>query len=127
MGTEPHHDCAPGVGRSSPLAMSAPGRKRTVEATVLRQYEGVYRVAPDTTQTLRVVDGHLTSQRSGVIRYRLTPISVDTFLYPDGLNRPQVLRDTGDVTGLRFWSKDEGEGIVAPLTGLAMSIDTRLP
>ena len=104
-----------------------PMKPVAVDATVLRQYEGVYRVAQGATYTLRVVDGHLTARRNGAARLRLTPITVDTFLYPDGLNRLQVLRDAGGMTGVRFWSKGEGEGVVAPLTDLAVPIDIRLP
>jgi len=105
-----------------------PVRPVVVDVAVLKQYEGVYRVDRDTTRTLRVVDGHLTAHRTGGRRSVLTPITVDTFVYPDGLYRLQVLRDaSGTVTGMRFWPEGEGEGVVAPLTGLAVPIDFRLP
>lgn len=92
-----------------------------VDPALLRQYEGVYRVNADATRTLRIVDGKLTAQRTGWTPKELTPITDDTFVYPDGLDRLQVLRDaTGKVTGMRFWAEGEGDGVVAPLTDEAL-------
>ena len=99
-----------------------------VDVALLRQYEGVYRVDQDSTRTLRVVDGSLTGYRTGGRREQLTAIAIDTFVYPDGFTRLQVLRDAaGDVTAMRFWSDGEGEGVVAPLTDLRVPIDITLP
>ena len=98
-----------------------------VDVALLRQYEGVYRVDMAATRTLRVVDGKLTAQRTGP-RDELTAIADDTFVYPDGFNRLQVLRDaTGKVTAMRFWPDGEGEGTVAPLTDQALPIDIMRP
>ncbi|NZA25474.1 beta-lactamase family protein [Luteimonas sp. SJ-92] len=105
-----------------------PVKPVVVDLAVLEQYEGVYRGDRDGSHTLRVVDGTLTVQRAGKRRFALTAIAADTFVYPDGLSRLQVLRDaSGKVTGMRFWSAGGGEGVVAPLTGLAVPIDIRLP
>ncbi|MEO8011034.1 MAG: serine hydrolase [Dokdonella sp.] len=85
-----------------------------VDVAVLEQYEGVYRVDERATRTLRVIDGMLTVQRTDQPREQLTAIADDTFLYPDGFNRLQMERDaSGKVTGMRFFSEGEGEGIVA--------------
>lgn len=99
-----------------------------VDVEVLKNYEGVYRVDRHATRTLRVVDGTLTAQRTGGMRFELTAISVDTFLYSGDFTRLQVLHNTnGDVTGMRFWVDGEGEGVTAPLTDLAVPIDISLP
>lgn len=88
-----------------------------VAAAVLEEYEGVYRVDETSTRTLRVVEGKLTVQRSDRPRFELTPISDDTFLYPDGIDRIRMERDaTGKITGMRFWLDGEGDGEVAELT-----------
>ena len=85
-----------------------------VDETVLAQYEGVYRVDAHATRTLRIVDGRLTVQRTDRPREDLTAIADDTFVYPDGFNRLTMERDaTGKVTGMRFFSDGEGEGVVA--------------
>ena len=121
--TVARHLAAAALGDPYPPVKPVP-----VDATILRQYEGVYRVDQDATRTLRVVDGHLTAIRTRGFREPLTAISIDTFVYSDGLTRLQVLRDAGGtVTGMRFWSDGEGEGVVAPLTDLAVPIDFGLP
>lgn len=85
-----------------------------VDASLLKQYEGIYRIDDDATRTLRVVDGKLTGQRSGGARSVLIPVADDTFVYPDGFNRFQIQRDTaGKVTGMKFWANGEGEGTIA--------------
>jgi D-alanyl-D-alanine carboxypeptidase len=90
-------------------------RPITVAPAALRALEGVYRVDEHATRVLRVVDGVLTSQRSGGSRSALTPIGPDEFLYEDGFNRFSVERDAqGQVTGMRFFEMGEGEGVVAP-------------
>lgn len=99
-----------------------------VDAAVLGQYEGVFRVDMQATRTLRVVDGKLTAERSGGLRYELTPVADDTFVYPDGFSRLQLLRDaSGKVTAMRFWPDGEGDGLVAPLTDQALPIDISQP
>lgn len=99
-----------------------------VDVAVLRQYEGVYRVDAHATRTLRVVDGKLTAQRSDRPREELTAITDDTFVYSDGFNRLQVLRNaTGKVTAMRFWPEGEGDGIVAPLSDQALPVDITRP
>ena len=85
-----------------------------VEAESLKALEGVYRVDAQATRVLRVVEGQLTSQRTGGSRSRLIPIAKDEFLYEDGFNRFRVERDAeGAVTGMRFFPMGEGEGQVA--------------
>lgn len=84
-----------------------------VDAVALRQLEGVYRVDADTARVLRVVDGRLTSQRSGGARVALVPIAADTFLYPGGFDFFAVERsNAGAVTGMRFFADGEGAGLV---------------
>ena len=99
-----------------------------LDAAVLKQYEGVYRVDQDSTRTLRFLDGNMTAHRTGGMRFELTPITADTFVYPDGIDRLQLLRDaTGSVTAMRFWSEGEGEGDLAPLTDMAVPVDFSMP
>ena len=99
-----------------------------VDAAVLKQYEGVYRVDDTATRTLRVVDGKMTVRRTNRPREELTPIGNDTFLYSDGFNRIQVEKDAaGKVTGMRFFSEGEGEGVVAPLTADPLPMAVTLP
>jgi len=99
-----------------------------VDVAVLKQYEGVYRVDPEATRTLRVIDGALTAHRTGGPRYELTAIGEDSFMYSDGFTRLQVLRDPGGkVDGMRFWPDGEGDGIVAPLTDEALPVAIELP
>ncbi|HUG23161.1 hypothetical protein [Piscinibacter sp.] len=84
-----------------------------VAPAALAEVEGVYRFDEKTTRTLRVVDGTLTGQRSGGARLALIPIATDTFLYEDGFNRFDIVRDAaGAVTGMRFYPNGEGEGQV---------------
>ena len=85
-----------------------------VDPALLKEYAGVYRVDDRATRTLRVVDGTLTVQRTDRPREDLIAIADDTFVYPDGFNRIQMERDAaGKVTGMRFFSEGEGEGVVA--------------
>lgn len=88
-----------------------------VDAATLQQYPGVYRIDKDNTRTLRVVDGKLTSQRSGGDTHALIPIAKDQFLFDEGLSRLVIERDAaGKVTGTRFFADDEGEGELARRT-----------
>lgn len=83
----------------------------------LEQYEGVYRLNKDATRTLRVVDGKLTSQRTGGRPYTLIPVAKDAFLFEEGFSRMVFERDaTGNVTAMRFFQDDEGTGEVVALT-----------
>ena len=85
-----------------------------VDLATLEQYVGVYRVDEHATRTLRVVDGKLTVQRTDRPREDLTAIADDTFVYADGFNRIRMERDAaGKVTGMRFFSEGEGDGVVA--------------
>ncbi len=106
--------------RLAAIALGDPypaGTPIAVDAAVLKQVEGVYRVDADIKRVLRVVNGALTSQRSGGQRSTLTPIAAGTFLYPDGFNRLVLERDgSGRVTAMRFFPDGEGEGVVAPRT-----------
>lgn len=55
-------------------------------------------------------------------------IADDTFVYSDGFNRLQVLRDaTGKVNAMRFWPEGEGDGTVAVLTDQALLVAITLP
>lgn len=97
---------AAALGRPYPDAAAI-----VVDADTLRQFEGVYRIDQDTMRVLRVVDGKLTSQRTGGPRSTLTPIAADEFLYDDGLNRFIAQRDqTGAVSGMRFFAEGEPPG-----------------
>lgn len=78
---------------------------------VLEAYQGVYRIDADNARVLRVVDGKLTSQRSGGMAHTLIPIGVDTFVFDEGFSRIVFERDAdGHVDAMRFYPEDEGEG-----------------
>ena len=88
-----------------------------VDAPTLLEAEGVYRVNEEAERILRVVDGRLTGQRTGGQPAGLTPIAKDTYLYEDGFNRFELVRDdAGKITAMRFFPMGEGEGEIAPLT-----------
>lgn len=81
------------------------------EVEALKAYEGVYRIDADNARVLRVVDGKLTSQRSGGMAYALIPIGGDSFLFEEGFSRMVFERDAdGRVLAMRFFQDDEGEG-----------------
>lgn len=95
-----------------------------IDAATLKQYEGVYRLDEKTTRTLRVVDGRLTGQRTGGQRAVLTPIAKDSFLYDDGFNRFDLVRDaSGKITAMRFYPEGEGEGVVTALSNEPLPAD----
>lgn len=101
---------AAAIGSPYPDATPIP-----VTPAALKDVEGVYRIDADSARTLRVVDGVLTGQRSGGQRAALIPIANDTFLYEDGFNRFDIVRDaSGAVTGMRFHADGEGEGEFVP-------------
>src|SRR5690606_38965201 len=84
-----------------------------LDDAALHAYEGVYRIDKDTVRTLRVVDGRLTSQRSGGQVQLLIPVATDTFLFEEGFSRIVFERDAaGGVAAMRFFPEDEGEGEV---------------
>ena len=71
----------------------------------LKALEGVYRLNADTTRVLRVVDGALTSQRSGGAVHVLVPIGGERFAFANSLSRIEIERDgSGTVSGLRFFA-----------------------
>lgn len=89
-----------------------------VSAETLKAAEGVYRVDAQTTRVLRVVDGKLTSQRTGGAQSALIPTATDAFHYEGTLTWFKLERDAdGKITGMRLYQDGEGEGAVAPLTG----------
>ncbi len=99
-----------------------------VDAAVLKQYEGIYRVDETATRTLRVVDGKMTILRTSRAREELTPIANDTFLYSDGFNRIRMEKDAaGKITGMRFFSEGEGEGVLSPRTNDPLPMPITLP
>lgn len=88
-----------------------------VAQDVLAAAEGVYRIDESATRVLRMVDGKLTSQRSGGQRLELIPIGPDRFGYEGSLTVLTLERDgDGKITGMRMFPEGEGEGQVASLT-----------
>jgi len=84
-----------------------------VDAATLKQYEGVYRVDKGVVRAVRLVDGKLTSQRTGSPAYVLLPVAKDAFLFEEGFSRMQFERGTdGGITAMRFFPDDEGTGQV---------------
>jgi CubicO group peptidase (beta-lactamase class C family) len=89
-----------------------------VIADTLKAAEGVYRIDDKATRVLRVVDGKLTSQRTGGAQLALVPTATDAFHYEDTLTWFKLERDAdGKITGMRLYQDGEGEGTVASLTG----------
>src|SRR5690606_40857937 len=100
------------IGNPYPEPVAIP-----VDLATLQEAEGVYQLADGVQRVLRVVDGRLTGQRTGGNPAVLTPIAKDTFLYADGFNRFELVRDPeGKITAMRFFPMGEGEGEIAPLT-----------
>ena len=88
-----------------------------VELATLQAAEGVYRFDAETTRTLRIVDGKLTSQRSGSPQIGLMAIGVDEFLFEDGFVRLKLERDEkGRVARIRFVPDGEGSGVIGVRT-----------
>jgi hypothetical protein len=84
-----------------------------VAGDALKAYEGVYRINPESARVVRVVDGKLTSQRTGSQPYMLIPVAQDVFLFEEGFSRMVFERDAaGKVSAMRFFQEDEGEGEV---------------
>ncbi len=92
-----------------------------VAPEVLEAAQGVYRIDDTATRVLRVVDGKLTSQRSGGQRLELIPIGPDRFGYENSLTILALERGSdGKITGMRLFPEGEGEGQVASLTDAAL-------
>jgi D-alanyl-D-alanine carboxypeptidase len=88
-----------------------------VAAEALEAAQGVYRIDENATRVLRVVDGKLTSQRSGGQRLELIPIGTDRFAYENSLTLITLERNSdGKITGMRLFPEGEGEGQVASLS-----------
>ncbi len=93
-----------------------------VDTSALQAAEAVYLFDGGIKRTLRVVDGRLTAQREGRPRIPLTPIARDDFLYDDGLNRIQLIRDaSGAVTSVRYFGEGEGEGVIGVRSAEALA------
>lgn len=88
-----------------------------VDAATLKGYEGVYRVDKDAVRVVRVVDGKLTSQRTGGQAFVLLPVAKDVFLFEEGYSRMGFERGPdGSIAAMRFFPEDEGAGVLAPRT-----------
>jgi D-alanyl-D-alanine carboxypeptidase len=73
--------------------------------------EGVYRLDADTTRALRVVDGKLTSMRSGGSPFELLPMDGDSFGFADSLSTLTIERGSdGKPVGMLFSPEGEGDG-----------------
>ncbi|MGO1540281.1 MAG: serine hydrolase domain-containing protein [Luteimonas sp.] len=81
-----------------------------VDPDSLRSAEGVYRIDDDSARVLRVVDGKLTSKRTGGPRFDLIPVAEDDYVYQDSLTRMRIERDeTGDAVAMLFQADGDGE------------------
>ncbi|MBH9553750.1 serine hydrolase domain-containing protein [Inhella gelatinilytica] len=81
----------------------------TVEVAALHKLEGVYSAdGGKTSRTLRVIDGRLTSTRSGSQPIPLTPLGNDRFAFENSLAQAQIEKSTqGPV--LAFFPDGDGE------------------
>src|SRR5690606_16099036 len=76
----------------------------------LHSAEGVYRIDDEATRVLRVVDGKLTSQRTGGPVFDLVPIAVDDYLFKDSFTRMKIERDEGgNAVAMLFQVEGDGE------------------
>ncbi len=76
----------------------------------LRSAEGVYRIDEEAVRVLRVVDGKLTSKRTGGPAFDLVPIAEDDYLYKDSFTRMRIERDgAGNAAAMLFQSEGDGE------------------
>lgn len=81
-----------------------------VDPGSLRSAQGVYRIDADSVRVLRVVDGTLTSQRTGGPSFDLVPIAEDDYLYKDSLSRMKIERDgAGEAVAMLFQVDGDGE------------------
>ena len=75
---------------------------------------------------IRVIDGRLTSQRTGGRVFPLVPVAEDTFLFEEGHSRIVFERDAaGAVRAMRFFPEDEGGGEVVPRSDEALPAGRR--
>lgn len=111
VGTDGHN---PGqtARRLAAFALGEPYREPVaveVDPGSMRSAEGVYRIDADNVRVLRVVDGKLTSQRSGGPRFELIPVAEDDYLYPGSFTRMKIERDdAGNAVAMLF--QPEGDG-----------------
>jgi len=99
-----------------------------VDADTLRQYEGVYRIDKDTARSVRVVDGKLTSQRTGGQAFALLPVAKDVFLFEEGYSRMAFERGAdGGIKAMRFIQDDEGAGVLVSRSTEALRTAVQLP
>jgi CubicO group peptidase (beta-lactamase class C family) len=81
-----------------------------VDPAMLKSVEGVYRIDKDAARVLRVVDGKLTSQRTGSDPFALIPIGADEFLFKDSLTHMTIERDaSGKAVAMLFQPNGDGE------------------
>jgi len=130
--TDSPHGMPGAEGIARVLAAMAIGRpypeKTPIEVApeTLAQYEGVYRIDAGTTRIIRVIDGRLTSQRTGGRVFPLVPVAEDTFLFEEGHSRIVFERDAaGAVRAMRFFPEDEGGGEVVPRSDEALPAGRR--
>ncbi|HET9031885.1 MAG TPA: serine hydrolase [Dokdonella sp.] len=101
-----HRLAAFAIGKPYPDRNAIP-----VDSETLKSYEGVYRIDKDSARAVRVVDGTLTSQRTGGGKFVLIPIARDNFVFEEGLSRVQFERNRkGNVVAMRFFENDESKG-----------------
>lgn len=81
-----------------------------VDPALLKSAEGVYRIDKESARVLRLVDGKLTSQRTGSESFELIPIGADDFLFKDSLTRMTIERDaSGKAVAMLFQPNGDGE------------------
>jgi len=101
-----HRLAAFAIGNPYPERKAIP-----LDADTLKGYEGVYRFDKDSFRVVRVVDGKLTSIRTGGSKHMMIPIARDNFLLDKGLSRVQFERKgNGKVVAMRVFENDEGKG-----------------
>ena len=79
-----------------------------LDAAALKAFEGVYSADGKASRTLRVVDGVLTSTRSGSRPIKLTPVGTDRFAFEGSVAQARIERDAKGVT-LAFFADADGE------------------
>jgi D-alanyl-D-alanine carboxypeptidase len=116
----PGFDTEAFASRLAAFAIGRPypdGKAIELDRDAMAALEGIYRLDADNARILRVVDGRLTSQRSGGAPHVLMPVGDDTFTFEDSLSYFTIERDAaGAVTGMRFFPDGEGEGESWPRT-----------
>lgn len=92
-----------------------------VDDVMLASYVGVYRVDEKNVRELRLIDGVLSSQRTGGPVYKLMPVAADQFLFEDGITYYQFERTNGQISGTRLFANGSDEGEYAAHTDEALS------